>query len=117
MFLANGHFLQIIEGRPDELHNLYSQIERDPGHKNITKLVDEPVSHRAFEAWNLDGFHLDNPDLINPQVLTRLRSLYNETFGGEVAGLIDFVKHMVEEMDMYKINSDLMRSYAYLRPL
>jgi len=72
--------------------------------------VDEPVSQRAFEAWNLDGLRLDNPELINPQVFTQIRSLYNETYGGDVAGLIDFVKYMVEEMDMCKIKSDLKRS-------
>ena len=110
MFLKNGHFLQIIERCRDELYNLYSKIERDPRPKNINKLADEPVSGRAFESWKLDGFHLGNPELINPQILTQLRPLYNETFGSDVAGLIDFIKHMVEEMDTYKIKSDLKRT-------
>ena len=109
LFLENGHFFQTIEGPRDALHHLYAKIERDPRHKNLIKLADEPVSGRAFEGWDLDGFKLDHPELINPQVLMRLRSLYYENFGGDVAGLIDFVKHMVEEMDMFKIKSNLKR--------
>ena len=109
LFLENGHFFQTIEGPRKTLQQLFAQIENDSRHTNLIKLADEPVSARAFDGWDLDCFKMDNPDLINPKVLTRLRSLYFDSFGSNVAGLIDFVKHMVEELDMYKINSDLQQ--------
>jgi len=54
----------------------------------------------------LDCFKIDNPDLINLKILTRLRSHYFDSFESNVAGLIDFVKHMIEELDMYKVDSE-----------
>ena len=108
-YLENGHFFQTIEGPRETLQQLFAQIENDSRHTNLIKLADEPVSARAFDGWDLDCFKMDNPDLINAKVLTRLRSLYFDSFGSNVAGLIDFVKHMVEELDMYKINSDLQQ--------
>ena len=106
LFFENDHFFQTIEGPEETVGRLYEQIERDHRHRNVSKLLDEPIGMRAFEGWSLDTFYVDNPDLINPVTLTALRSLHQYNFGFEANSLIHFIKKMIDEMDTFKIEFD-----------
>ncbi len=106
LFLENEHFVQTIEGPVDPLKQLFGKIEKDQRHHRITKLIDEPIITRAFSDWSLDTFYIDNPELINTQMLQTLRSLYRQSFGTNTDNLIDFMKKMIDEIDTFKIQLD-----------
>lgn len=104
LFFENNHFFQIIEGKEDNLRDIYQRIERDHRHCRISKLLDQPVSARTFEEWSLETFYVDNPSLISPKTLQLLRELYVQSFGVSATGLLEFVTKMIDEMDTFKIS-------------
>ena len=42
---------------------IYQKIQRDPRHKDVSVLIDEPLAQRQFPTWSM-GFHKpgDGPD-------------------------------------------------------
>lgn len=106
LFFANNHFFQTIEGEKETLFDLYDTIKQDERHHEVRTLIDQPIRERAFGDWSLDGFFVDNHELINPQTISMLRSIYMHNFGADASGLIEFVKKMIDEMDTFKILSE-----------
>lgn len=49
----NGTFFQWLEGPEEGLSQVWSSIQRDPRHRDITVLRDEPIGDRIFEGWDL----------------------------------------------------------------
>ncbi len=103
LFFENGHFLQALEGEEATLRELYQKIGNDPRHTNINTLVDTPITKRSFSDWSMDTFFVDTPELINPETIKTIRSLYSRTFDMNTQNLISFIKKMVDEMDTFKI--------------
>ena len=62
--IYNGHnFMQLLEGRADEVETCLATIGRDPRHFGMVTLIDEPIDQRHFQDWAM-GFHdLDSPDM------------------------------------------------------
>jgi Sensors of blue-light using FAD len=50
-----GSFFQVLEGESTVLDTLLQIIAADPRHKNVTKIIDEPISQRDFADWTM-GF-------------------------------------------------------------
>lgn len=48
-----GSFFQVIEGEASVLDELLRTITADPRHTNVTKIIEEPISERDFEAWTM----------------------------------------------------------------
>jgi len=55
LLYAKGHFLQILEGRPEALDHLMEKIATDKRHKNVCVLYRIPIEERCFPEWSL-GF-------------------------------------------------------------
>ena len=74
-------FIQLLEGEKKIIGSLYANIEQDPRHSNVKKLILKPVSDRYFPNWSMGFKHLE-PGL--------------ETIDGENApdGLSDFMNAM-----------------------
>ena len=51
----DGSFLQVLEGEPEALHDLIRQIERDPRHTRMMRLLEREVPRRQFPDWAM-GF-------------------------------------------------------------
>lgn len=49
----NGTFFQWLEGPEEGLSRVWSSIQHDPRHCDVTVLRDEPISDRVFEGWAL----------------------------------------------------------------
>jgi hypothetical protein len=51
-------FLQLLEGPPKAIDNLYQKILADNRHTDIVKLCDEPSKRRLFTSWAMknDGY-------------------------------------------------------------
>jgi len=77
-----GYFLQVIEGEPVMIHNLFKRIEKDPRHKELTILHDCTIEKRLFSNWNMGCTNFDDPqlsmlpglktDLTKPEVIEEL---------------------------------------------
>ncbi len=49
----HGTFFQWLEGPEEGLSRVWNSIQRDPRHRDVTVLRDEPIGERAFEGWDL----------------------------------------------------------------
>lgn len=85
-----GSFLQVIEGREEDIDELFNKIADDPRHGNIVTIVRESIAQRAFSDWSM-GFadvkldeleqntgwndFLTNPDALHTLVPGRAQKL------------------------------------------
>jgi hypothetical protein len=55
LLYSGGNFMQVLEGEPSQVLATYERICRDPRHRNILLLLQEPVQQRHFSKWSM-GF-------------------------------------------------------------
>jgi hypothetical protein len=53
LLFGEGYFLQCLEGDVRIVQNLYSKIEADPRHRDVTVLLQSSISTRTFGAWSM----------------------------------------------------------------
>jgi EAL domain-containing protein (putative c-di-GMP-specific phosphodiesterase class I) len=53
LLYAAGSFFQVLEGEEEKIDRLFSTIERDVRHQNITIIIREPIAARAFADWTM----------------------------------------------------------------
>jgi len=63
LLYCNQSFLQILEGPPDELEEIYKKIEEDPRHTQLRMLSRGPIETRTFSAWSMGFEHVDEDRL------------------------------------------------------
>lgn len=58
LIYSKGHFLQILEGKPDKVYTVYDHVNKDPRHALI--FVDEQsTDERVFGKWHMGYLNLD----------------------------------------------------------
>ena len=60
LLYISGSFFQVLEGDEVTLEKLFAHISLDPRHKNVTKIIQEPIAQRDFGDWTM-GFSDGNP--------------------------------------------------------
>jgi len=60
LFYNGGWFLQVLEGPAATLTALYERISKDPRHKNLRLLYNEPAEFRTFTRWSMNMTNLDD---------------------------------------------------------
>ena len=60
LFYNGGWFLQVLEGPAATLTALYEKISKDPRHKNLRLLYNEPAEFRTFTRWSMNMTNLDD---------------------------------------------------------
>lgn len=63
-------FIQVLEGSPENITQLYSKIKQDPRHENVTLIYSEPIAERAFDKWSMGFNILDDVSLKNMEGYT-----------------------------------------------
>lgn len=58
LLFVEGDFLQVLEGPPSAVEEIYETIEADPRNKWVTRLAAERVLRRAFEDWSMGCFEV-----------------------------------------------------------
>ncbi|WP_150909976.1 BLUF domain-containing protein [Marinobacter halotolerans] len=53
LYYGDGCFFQYLEGEEDAVRELYDRIANDERHRNVTTLVEEPLSARTFTNWSM----------------------------------------------------------------
>ena len=61
-------FMQVLEGGRAEVNALYTEIVRDPRHRDVTLLDYEEVAERHFAGWTMGRVNLAK---INPSLLLK----------------------------------------------
>jgi hypothetical protein len=69
---GGGIYLQAIEGGRNQVNALYSQIVKDPRHKDVVVLAYEEITERRFGGWTMGQVRLDK---LNPSIVLK----YSET--------------------------------------
>ena len=60
LMTSGGIFFQIIEGKKDDVEELYHKIVHDPRHKEVLLLnAEENVPERMFPGWSMKKINLD----------------------------------------------------------
>lgn len=77
LLYRGGNFIQVIEGEPDDVLDLYHKIESDPRHKDVTLLSKDPIKSRQFPNWSM-GF--GNIDQMTVSELEGYTEFLNEDF-------------------------------------
>ena len=60
LLYKSGTFIQVLEGNDEDVHEIFSDIEKDSRHTNVIKLLDEVVAHRNFPDWTMGFKRLDD---------------------------------------------------------
>lgn len=55
LLYSDGTFIQVLEGEPANIDQIFHSISNDKRHKNIIKLVDGSLDKKYFADWNM-GF-------------------------------------------------------------
>lgn len=59
LLYRGGNFIQVIEGEPDAVLELYETIKQDPRHKDVTLLSKDPIKNRQFPNWSMGFRNID----------------------------------------------------------
>lgn len=46
-------FLQLLEGKKEDVLQLFEVIKKDKRHNNVTLIINEDVNERMFPGWNM----------------------------------------------------------------
>jgi len=61
LLYSEGNFLQILEGKKEDVHETYDRICEDPRHCHIVFLSEEETNERSFAHWSM-GYIKLGPD-------------------------------------------------------
>ncbi len=56
LLYGGGNFMQVVEGPEASVRALYDIVCKDPRHKDIYTLLEEPLAQREFPDWSM-AFH------------------------------------------------------------
>ena len=73
-----GRFVQVIEGEEEDLRALMQKIEKDDRHKDLKYLVDESITERGFDQWNMDFFNLSDKENLDYGQMMEISKLYKK---------------------------------------
>lgn len=59
LIYANGHFMQMLEGRTEMVHELMEKIAQDRRHRNIHVVVSGQAERRLFQNWSMGFWNME----------------------------------------------------------
>lgn len=102
LLYSEGTFIQVLEGKDSVIDALYSRIKADQRHKNVVKLIDEPISEKSFSQW-LMGFAVTDKAKTE-KLLGYLRSINELDLNSSNSGAIAAIKTFIDSNQL-DINS------------
>ena len=101
MLYHKGKFVQVVEGEEDVLRALMAKIEKDERHQNVQYLVDESISERGFEQWNMDFFNLSDKQSLDHEQMLQISKLYKR-------------QPMIRSSQLVKMYEDLLKEGVFV---
>ena len=62
LLYKDGNLMQLLEGEPRAITDLYAKIGRDPRHHDLTLIWDGSEDQRQFPGWSMAFRDLDGPN-------------------------------------------------------
>ena len=62
LLVVNGHFIQALEGKVDDVRTTYARISMDPRHCDLHIISQGPAERRLFGEWNMCASSLARSD-------------------------------------------------------
>lgn len=75
---TNTHFLQILEGRYEDINDTFMKIVRDDRHTDVKLISFEVTDARLFQGWGMRGIGVFN---FNQDIEKMLMEKYGEEDG------------------------------------
>jgi hypothetical protein len=85
----------VLEGDREALEGLMAILEKDDRHRNIQRIVDQPIKKRSFKEWNMDSFNLSEETAIDPDELIRIRDAYKKHLLVDSRLMVELYKAML----------------------
>jgi hypothetical protein len=63
LLYTSGSFFQVLEGDEARLTELFAHISLDPRHRNVTKIIHEPIAQRSFGDWTMGYLEVEATEL------------------------------------------------------
>lgn len=63
LLFKDMNFMQVLEGPEAEVRAVHQIIMRDPRHKGLITLIQEPQKERQFAEWSMGFRNLNDPQL------------------------------------------------------
>ncbi len=102
LFYDDGHFIQILEGEENTVHELAEKIKGNPIHTDFNVLIDSPIEQRELDGWNMKAFNFSNELHKDWQVLQDLRDAYLDSFKVSTKQIISWLKHFIEDYEKFR---------------
>lgn len=98
LLYSEGTFIQVLEGRDGVIDALYSRIQADQRHKNVMKLIDEPITEKSFAQW-LMGFAVTDVEKTD-KLVGYLRSISELDLGSNNSTAAAAIKTFIESNEL-----------------
>ena len=103
---TNTHFLQILEGRYEDINDTFMKIARDDRHTDVKLISFEVTDARLFQGWGMRGIGVFN---FNQDIEKMLMDKYGEEDGSvrfpleqwRVLGMVNDI-NMVHNLPSWK---------------
>ena len=59
LITCEQEILQVLEGEPENVTQIFSKIEKDPRHKNIQLISALQIENRQFDVWKMKEVNVD----------------------------------------------------------
>jgi hypothetical protein len=79
LLATNTHYLQVLEGKFEDVNIAFMNIARDPRHDDIRLISFTIVDARLFAGWGMKGIGVFD---FNKQIERQLMEKYGEEDGG-----------------------------------
>jgi hypothetical protein len=79
LLASRSHFLQVLEGRFEDVNTVFRRIVRDDRHAEMTLIAFTTIDARLFSEWGMRGIGTFN---LNVKIEKELMNIYGEEEGG-----------------------------------
>lgn len=96
LLYKEGNIIQVLEGEEAQVRETFTRIERDPRHRRVQVLLQEPIAGRSFPQWAMSFRDLRSPEVrslpafheflntpferfLNPSLSQKLLNVFKET--------------------------------------
>lgn len=99
LLYRDGFFMQALEGKLEDIENLYQVISQDQRHSGLILIYKKPIKERSFPDWTMGFNKIDDKSLVNIEGYTNfLKKPTPEFFiqrASEAESLLDQFKHQL----------------------
>ncbi len=98
IFYHNNHFIQLIEGEENEIHQLYDNIKEDDRHSQVELLLEKKSNERSMLDWSMAYYDLSGKLAEQGHRRLLLESLFVENLTNSNQDVVEFLKSEITKL-------------------